>query len=67
LTGVTFVDEAGALVLCAMRDAGARFIATGVDTKQLLDDLKHKSKPSLRRCLSWLADSGDAVRNEEKR
>src|ERR1039457_4011729 len=33
LTDVTFVDESGARVLCAMKQAGVRFIAGGVDTK----------------------------------
>jgi anti-anti-sigma regulatory factor len=55
LTDVTFVDEAGARVLCAMKDAGVRFVARGVDTKQLLDELNQKAAPPLRRCLSWLA------------
>ena len=54
LTGVTFVDEAGALVLSEMKDAGVRFIARGVDTMHLLEDLKRKTAPPLRRCLSWL-------------
>jgi anti-anti-sigma regulatory factor len=53
LTDVTFVDEAGARVLCAMKDAGVEFIARGVDTKHLLDDLKRKT-PALRRCLCWM-------------
>jgi len=55
LTDVTFVDEAGALVLSSMKTAGVRFIARGVDTKQLLEDLTRKAEPSLRRCLSWMA------------
>jgi anti-anti-sigma regulatory factor len=59
LTNVTFVDEAGARVLCAMKDAGVRFVARGVDTKQLLDDLNQKAAPPLRRCLSWLARGKD--------
>lgn len=54
LTDVTFVDEAGALVLCAMKTAGVKFIAGGVDTKQVLDDLKRKTQPTLRRCLAWM-------------
>jgi hypothetical protein len=54
LTGVTFVDEAGARVLCAMKGAGVRFIAGGVDTKQILAGLGGKEAPPLRRCLSWL-------------
>ena len=62
LTDVTFVDEAGARVLCAMKDAGVKFVARGVDTKHLLDDLKRKTAPPLRRCLSWL--SKDACRKD---
>ena len=54
LTGVTFVDEAGARVLCAMKEAGVRFIAGGVDTKQILAGLGGKEAPPLRRCLSWM-------------
>jgi anti-anti-sigma regulatory factor len=65
LTDVTFIDEGGARVLCAMKDAGVSFIARGVDTKQLLDNLKCKTAPPLRRCLSWLAS--DACRKDEKR
>jgi hypothetical protein len=55
LTGVTFVDESGARVLCAMKRAGVRFIAGGVDTKQILAGLGGKEAPPLRRCLSWLS------------
>jgi hypothetical protein len=62
LTEVTFVDEAGARVLCAMKEAGVRFVARGVDTKHLLDELKCKSAPPLRRCLCWLA--GDVGRKD---
>jgi hypothetical protein len=66
LTDVTFVDEAGALVLCAMKSSGVRFIAQGVDTKHLLDDLTRKAQPSLRRCLSWLT-CADARKEETKK
>jgi ABC-type transporter Mla MlaB component len=55
LTDVTFVDEAGAQLLCEMKEAGVHFVARGVDTKHLLDDLKKKTAPALRRCLCWLA------------
>jgi hypothetical protein len=58
LSEVTFVDEAGARVLCAMKEAGVRFVARGVDTKHLLDELQRKTAPPLRRCLSWLAKEG---------
>ena len=63
LTDVTFVDEAGALLLCEMKTAGVRFVAEGVDTKYLLDDLKRKTQPPLRRCLSWL--TSDACRKDK--
>jgi anti-anti-sigma regulatory factor len=59
LTNVTFIDESGARVLCAMGNAGVKFISRGVDTNQLLEDLKRKSAPSLRRCLSWLTSAHD--------
>ena len=55
LTDVTFVDEAGAQVLCAMHETGVRFVARGVDTKHLLDGLKRKTEPSLRRSLCWMS------------
>lgn len=63
LTDVTFIDEEGARVLCAMKDAGVRFIASGVDTKQLLEDLKRKTALPLRRCLSWL--TSDTCRKDK--
>jgi len=62
LTDVTFVDEAGALVLCAMKNAGVRLIARGVDNKHLIDDLTKNVTPPMRKCLSWLSCS----RKDEK-
>lgn len=53
LTGVTFVDDGGRTVLCAMRKAGFRFLGRGVDTKHLIGDLKRESESPLRRCLAW--------------
>src|SRR6201986_3524612 len=55
LTDVTFVDEAGARLLCSMKDKGVKFVARGVDTKQLLDEFKCKAAIPRRRCLSRLA------------
>jgi anti-anti-sigma regulatory factor len=54
LTDVTFIDERGESVLRAMRSEGARFVARGVDTKQLLADLESKRKRPLRKCLAHL-------------
>jgi hypothetical protein len=67
LTDVTFVDEAGALVLTAMKNDGVRFIARGVDTKHLLDGLKSSAEPSLRRCLSWMACKEEPLTKEAVR
>jgi anti-anti-sigma regulatory factor len=54
LTDVTFIDECGEYVLRAMQNEGAKFVARGVETKQLLADLTSKRKPSLRKCLEHL-------------
>jgi hypothetical protein len=62
LTDVTFVDDEGVRLLLTMKAAGAQFVARGVDTKHLLEDLKRKTAPPLRRCLSWLAS--DACRKD---
>src|ERR1700722_10718752 len=67
LTDVTFVDEAGAQALCAMKEAGVRFIARGVDTKHLLEDLKREKAPPLRRCLSWLTCDDSLKHKADKR
>jgi anti-anti-sigma regulatory factor len=64
LTGVTFIDESGARVLCAMEKAGVRFIARGVDTRHLLDDLQRKTTPHLRRCLSWMTCRKDEAKKQ---
>jgi anti-anti-sigma regulatory factor len=64
LTDVTFIDEEGARVLCAMKSAGVRFIANGVDTKHLLDELQRKTAPPLRRCLSWLSRDTTSRKDE---
>jgi len=54
LTDVTFIDECGESVLRAMGTEGAEFVARGVDTKQLLADLKSERRRPLRKCLAHL-------------
>jgi hypothetical protein len=56
ITDVIFIDEEGEELLRAMNADGARFVARGVDTKHLLDNLKSKGKRPLRRFLTHLAD-----------
>jgi anti-anti-sigma regulatory factor len=51
LNDVTFIDHCGETVLLEMMKEDVRFLASGVDTKQLLHDLRVKSKRPLRRCM----------------
>ena len=54
LTDVTFIDERGESLLRAMRSQGAEFVARGVDTRQMLAELKSKKRRPLRKCLAHL-------------
>lgn len=54
LDDVTFIDQSGERILAAMMTEDVRFGATGACTKQLLEDLKDKSKHRLRRCMNYL-------------
>jgi ABC-type transporter Mla MlaB component len=49
LNDVTFIDESGEKLLSEMVSDGAEFIATGVETKHLLKNLKGKGERPLRR------------------
>jgi len=51
LNDVTFIDQCGETVLLEMMKEDVRFLARGVDTKQLLHDLRVKSDRPLRRCM----------------
>ena len=56
LSDVTFIDENGEELLRELRDEGADFVARGVDTRHLLENLKSKEERSLRRFLAHLTD-----------
>ena len=56
LSDVTFIDERGEGLLRELRDEGAEFVARGVDTRHLLENLKAKEEPALRRFLTHLTD-----------
>jgi len=49
LSDVTFIDENGERLLSEMRGAGVEFVASGVETKHLLENLKGRGKRPLRR------------------
>jgi hypothetical protein len=69
LSDVTFIDEEGEKLLSEMRSAGVEFVATGVETKHLLQNLKSRGERPLRRligCLTGVAKpcgSGGSVRS----
>jgi hypothetical protein len=46
LKEVTFIDEAGEMLLADMRSAGAKLIATGVEHQHLLAMLDNHTSPS---------------------
>lgn len=56
LCEVTFIDESGQRLLDQMRHEGAEFVASGVDTKDVLDNLESAGNPPLRRFLAYLGD-----------
>jgi hypothetical protein len=64
LSDVTFIDEEGEKLLSEMRTAGVEFVATGVETKHLLENLKGRGEKSLRRLVGCWA--GDITKRERK-
>jgi anti-anti-sigma regulatory factor len=54
LSEVTSIDEAGETLLRTMKQNGVHFVARGVDMRHILNHLRSKSKPSLRRSLAHL-------------
>ena len=59
LTDVTFIDESGERLLSEMRRNGVEFVAAGVDTKHLLEDLKGEGDRPLRRFIAPLTHGCD--------
>jgi hypothetical protein len=49
LSDVLFIDESGEDLLCEMRHAGVEFVATGIDTKHLIENLKGDGEKTFRR------------------
>ena len=59
LSDVTFIDESGERLLSEMRSNGVEFVAAGVDTKHLLQNLKDEEDRPLRRFIAPLAHGCD--------
>jgi hypothetical protein len=54
LRDVTFIDEAGECLLAEMHNAGATFLASGVEHKYLIENLRADGKPTQRRRIEHL-------------
>jgi hypothetical protein len=52
LSDVTFIDEMGERLLSEMRTSGAKFVAAGVETKHLLENLIVEGDRPLRRVIA---------------
>ena len=52
LRDVTFIDENGAGLLHQMRDEGGEFLATGVDTRDVLENLTASGQRPLRKSIA---------------
>jgi hypothetical protein len=49
LSDVTFIDESGERLLSEMCSTGVELVATGVETKHLVECLKHEAHKTVRR------------------
>ena len=63
LTDVTFIDERGMRLLHEMRNDGAEFTASGVDTQDVLENLNNKEQWPLRRFLKHWENGCGSSRN----
>jgi hypothetical protein len=52
LSDVTFIDESGERLLSDMRSNGVEFVAEGVDTKHMLENLTGEGERTLRRVIA---------------
>ncbi len=51
LRDVSFIDESGEKLLAEMRSAGAEFVATGIDTKHVIENLNCDGERTFRRLI----------------
>jgi hypothetical protein len=60
LSGVTFIDENGEGLLADMRAAGVTFIAGGVETQHVIDNLKVNGERHPRRIIGTAPCNGES-------
>ncbi len=65
LTDVTFIDEFGEALLGEMRGGGVEFVAAGVETRYLLENLRNLGERPLRRLVGRLNGSADPCGSPE--
>ncbi|HWC96722.1 MAG TPA: hypothetical protein VG456_08230 [Candidatus Sulfopaludibacter sp.] len=58
LSDVTFIDETGEVLLREMQEHGVEFVAKGIDTRHILENLAARERPQLRRFLGPARDGG---------
>jgi anti-anti-sigma regulatory factor len=66
LSDVTFIDEEGEELLRQMTNAGAEFVASGVDTRHILENLRTKGRRPLRRFMAHLVNGCGQSRGDEE-
>ena len=67
LSDVTFIDENGEGLLSDMRSRGVEFVATGIETKDLLENLKGQGERPLRRLIGRSTDGAHPCGGKSKR
>jgi hypothetical protein len=68
LSDVTSIDEGGEALLRDMKHGGARFVARGVETRHILDNLKSKGPRPMRRFLAHLdCPCGHQLRHRQEK
>jgi hypothetical protein len=67
LSDVTFIDENGEGLLSEMRSSGVEFVATGIETKDLLENLKGQGERPLRRRIGRSTDGAHPCGGKSKR
>jgi hypothetical protein len=58
LSDVTFIDESGEALLREMQRQHVEFVARGVETRHILENLAARERPQVRRFLGSFKDGG---------
>jgi hypothetical protein len=67
LSEVTFIDESGERLLSEIKSTGATFVAAGVETKHLLENLRAKGERPLRRVIGPRANPCEGPKRQGRK